>query len=159
MKTVYRFFVSLMMLVIPSLLLAQALDENIGLRQHMNDMFSEIEKNRISTGYLMDYAIDLIDFEDYDGTHLTDTNYVDAEIFELILRGLNSASVRSTSYIDVPSFIQNFSTPLVSNTVNIGIALFKYQRIKGNALNDNMIDYSLGKVHIMTYILDSQIVQ
>ena len=136
-----------MMLVIPSLLLAQALDENIGLRQHMNDMFSEIEKNRISTGYLMDYAIDLIDFEDYDGTHLTDTNYVDAEIFELILRGLNSASVRSTSYIDVPSFIQNFSTPLVSNTVNIGIALFKYQRIKGNALNDNMIDYSLGKVH------------
>ena len=138
--------ISSLMVLLPSLVMAQALDENPNIRQGIDEMFSELEKNRVSTGFLLDYAVDLVDFSDYDGTQLTDSNYIDFETFELILRSLNSGSV-STNSINVPAFSTAFQTPMISNQMNIGIALYKYQYIKANALEDGLIEYTSGKVY------------
>lgn len=138
--------ISSLMVLFPSLMMAQALDENPEIRQNIDEMFSELEKSRVSTGFLLDYAIDLVEFSDFDGTQLTDSNYIDFETFELILRGLNSSSVSSNS-INVPAFADAFQTPMTSNQMNLGIALYKYQYIKENALKDGLIEYSSGKVY------------
>ena len=128
MKSVYMYMISSLMVLFPSLMMAQALDENPEIRQNIDEMFSELEKSRVSTGFLLDYAIDLVEFSDFDGTQLTDSNYIDFETFELILRGLNSSSVSSNS-INVPAFADAFQTPMTSNQMNLGIALYKYQYI------------------------------
>ena len=56
-------------------------------------MFANLDKDRIPTGLLLDYAIDTIDLSDYDGSNLTDSTYVDRVILGDILNILNSASV------------------------------------------------------------------
>ncbi len=57
-------------------------------------MFQPLEKDRVPTGFLLDYAIDLVDFTQYDGTTLTDSNYVSLTTYEDILHSLHSASER-----------------------------------------------------------------
>ncbi len=44
------------------------------IRERLDYMFQPLEKDRVPTGFLLDYAIDLVDITQYDGTILTDNN-------------------------------------------------------------------------------------
>lgn len=62
------------------------------IREQLNYIFQPLEKNRVPTGFLLDYAIDLVDLTQYDGSILTDSNYVSLTTYEDILHSLHSAS-------------------------------------------------------------------
>lgn len=49
---------------------------NVNARSQLDNMFEDLDKNRIPTGFLLDYAIDLLDIEPYNGLGLTNQNYV-----------------------------------------------------------------------------------
>lgn len=126
---------------------SQSISDNQTIRAEIDNMFSDLNKSKISSGYLLDYAIDLVEIPAYNGLVLADTNYVDLAIFEDILHSIKSAAVRQLNHIpDIAYWMENFATPVISNNVNIGLALFKYQYIKENALADNKIIYENGKV-------------
>lgn len=82
------------------ILLVQILSSNMysqnsyRIRERLDYMFQPLEKDRVPTGFLLDYAIDLVDFTQYDGTTLTDSNYVSLTTYEDILHSLHSASER-----------------------------------------------------------------
>ncbi len=141
-----------MLLLLSSLFLlndiyAQSIEENTTIRTDINYMFDDLDKTKITTGYLLDYAIDLVELPAYNGRVLSDTNYVDVAAFEDILRSLKSAAVRPMNHIpDITEFIDGFGTPLISRQLNVAIALFKYNYIKENALIDNLLIYENGKV-------------
>lgn len=61
------------------------------MRERLDYMFQTLEKDRVPTGFLLDYAIDLVDIAQYDGTTLTDSNYVSLYTYEDILHSLHSA--------------------------------------------------------------------
>ncbi len=53
-------------------------DNNWGNR--INPIFNDLEKNRIESGILLDYAMEFIDVPSYSGV-LKENNYVDVNVF------------------------------------------------------------------------------
>lgn len=116
-----------------------SITENEVVRASLDKMFMNLDKSKVPTGLLLDYAIDIVDFDKYDGRELTDSNYVSLSILENILRSVNSASVTST--LPVANIETLTDNPLVSSNVNIFLALFKYNYIKANVIEDGLLTY------------------
>lgn len=95
-KTTLFQLLALLMLMVS----VDSFSQNVSsVRQRLNYIFQPLEKNRVPTGFLLDYAIDLVDFTQYDGAILTDSNYVSLPIYEDILHSLYPACVRPTKPI------------------------------------------------------------
>lgn len=85
-KTLFQLLVLLMLIASVDLF-----SQNVSsVRQRLDYMFQPLEKDRVPTGFLLDYAIDLVDFTQYDGTTLTDSNYVSLTTYEDILHSVSS---------------------------------------------------------------------
>lgn len=125
---------------------AQTITSNEVVRSSLDEMFEDLDKSKVPTGYLLDYAMDLVEFDRYNGMELTDSNYVTSPIFEEILLSIKSASVGSSPYNDVGQIMTDFSTSTTSNNINIAYVGYKYNFIKENALENNLISYTSGKV-------------
>ena len=119
-----------------------SIEENDIVRSALDEMFEDLDKSRVPTGYLLDYAVDLVELSDYDGAELTDSNYVDRALLADILRSVRSASVNASSSVVIPSLATDMSDPLVaSNSTDMSVAAFKYNYIVANALTDGLIEY------------------
>ena len=118
-----------------------SVEENAIVRSVMDRMFEDLDRTKISTGLLLDYAVDLLDLPNYNGAALVDSNYVDSRIFEDILRSVRSASLNKSDFRDIKTAMDSFITPMISNSVNVAFALYKYNYIKANALEDGLIIY------------------
>ena len=51
-----------------SALAQTSIEENDIVRSALDEMFEDLDKSRVPTGYLLDYAVDLVELSDYDGT-------------------------------------------------------------------------------------------
>lgn len=89
---------------------AQTITSNEVVRSSLDEMFEDLDKSKVPTGYLLDYAMDLVEFDRYNGMELTDSNYVTIPIFEEILLSVRSASVGSSPYNDVGQIMTDFTT-------------------------------------------------
>lgn len=63
------------------------------LRQDLNSIFQGLNKYRVPTGLLLDYAIEYTDIRPYNGKDMSDSTIVDRHIFTNILRTLQSSVV------------------------------------------------------------------
>ena len=112
-----------------------------GVKAQLDAMFSGMEKDSVSTGFLWDTAVNLVEGEDFNGSALTDSNYVDLpRLYDMII-SLNSASVGADT---IPANraiarIQEFSS---SQNAIVGVLFKPYNYIVANALQDNLITYS-----------------
>ena len=52
-------------------LLAQSVTESSIVRNSLNEMFEGLDKSKIPSGYLLDYAVNTVEFNRYDGRELT----------------------------------------------------------------------------------------
>ena len=117
-----------------------SIEENDIVRSALDEMFEDLDKSRVPTGY--HYAVDLVELSDYDGTELTDSNYVDRALLADILRSVRSASVTASSSVVIPSWATDMSDPLVAwSSTDVSVAAFKYNYIVANALTDGLIEY------------------
>ena len=130
----------------PTRLLAQELEDNPVFKQNAEHMFEHTDRNKIPTGILLDYGMDLIDFTLYDGALIADSNYVDIPVFESMLRSIRSSTMRGTFISSVSKTMSSFSRHQIANNLNVGISVFKYNYIKANALDDNLIEYEAEQV-------------
>ena len=55
---------------------AQTVADNPIVRTALDEMFENLDKERITTGYLLDYAMDIVDMDRYTGSELAEDNYV-----------------------------------------------------------------------------------
>lgn len=124
---------------------AQTLDDNYSeVRSYLNSMFQQLNKNRVPTGLLLDYGIDLVDLEDYDGTILADSTYVNVDIYRDILKTIISSDVKTnynSSYNSVKAKIDALDNVSVDGPITLSAAFFRYNVIKPNAIEDNLIVY------------------
>ena len=107
-------------------------------------MFVHLDKTRVPTGYLRDFAQEHVSFDDFNGQLLTDSNYVTPATYAKLLMAANSASVNTSTSVNVGQVLQHLDG---GTDFQIGTALFKYNYIKANALNDSLITYTEGKVY------------
>ena len=107
-----------------------SIEENDIVRSALDEMFEDLDKSRVPTGYLLDYAVDLVELSDYDGTELTDSNYVDRALLADILRSVRSASVTASASAAIPAGATDMSDPLVTlSSTDVSVAAFKYNYI------------------------------
>ena len=127
-------------------LFAQGVEENAEVRTYLNNMFSTLDKTKVPHGLLKDYAFDLTDLDKYAGTELNEKNSVDKEIFSYLLRTIRSAAVSVKPFGDVIQILATQYSAGSNNIVALGAIAYQYSFIKVNAVTDQFINYSNGKV-------------
>lgn len=147
MKTIKCIIISIILLCLwTDVYYAQTITHNEIVRSALDEMFEDLDKSKIPTGFLLDYAVDLVEFERYNGMELNDSNYVTTPVFEEILLSLKSASVATQPYDDVSQIMTDFMTSATGNNINVAYVGYKYNFIKEDALTNNLISYSTNKV-------------
>lgn len=79
-------------------------DINTSFADRMNYIFQPLEKNRVPTGLLLDYAMEFTNLSNFNGTALTDSNMVMASEFWEIYNTLYLSRIHSNGFtIQSPS--------------------------------------------------------
>lgn len=112
-----------------------------GVKSQLNSMFSGLDKTRVPTGFLWDTAVNLVEGEDYNGSSLTDSNYVDLPCLYDMINSINSASVWADT-IPANRAITRLQNSSSGQNAVIGMLFKPYNYIVANALQDNLITYS-----------------
>lgn len=118
-----------------------SLEDNPNVRLQLDRMFETLDKNRVPTGLLLDYAIDMVDLFEFSG-ELTDDNFVTVSVFEDILRTIRSSAVINVPFGNVTQIMNTFTNSISPSVINIGIAIYDFNYIKSNALDDNLLRYN-----------------
>ena len=139
-----KYFIVSLSLLSGCLLYAQTSSLS-GVKSQLNTMFSGLDKTKVPTGYLWDTAVNLIEGANYDGTALTDSNFVSLPVMGDMLTSINSASVGADT-ICVQAALSRIERNSSLNNCMVGILFQPYNYIVGNALTDNLISYSNGIV-------------
>ena len=117
-------------------------EENLVVRNQLVHMFSDVDRTKVPTQLLLDYAIDLVELSNYDGRTLTDGNYISLIDYENILRSIRSASVSTLKPFDkVENIMTSFTGDNDNTSLKMSVAFYKYNRIKANALEDGLIEF------------------
>ena len=78
---IYHFLSFIIVLILSKPLFAQQeYEDTCSIRNDLNQMFSLLDKSRVPTGLLMDYSVNLIDLDIYDGLTINNQNYTTYEI-------------------------------------------------------------------------------
>ena len=116
-----------------------------GVKSQLNTMFSGLDKTKVPTGYLWDTAVNVVEAEDYNGSALTDSNYVSLPVMGDLLYSINSASVGADT-ICVQAALSRIERNTSLHNAMVGVLFQPYNYIVANALTDNLISYSNGIV-------------
>ena len=117
---------------------AQDLSE---VKSQLIAMFSGLDTTRIATHRLWDRAVNLVNGEDYNGSALTDSNYVDLPRLYDMIFSINSASLRNDT-IPAARAIQRIQESSTASNAVIGVLFKPYNYIVADALQDNLITYN-----------------
>lgn len=118
------------------------------VRDSLNYMFLHLDKTRVPTGLLYDYAVNYIEFESFDGVSPADSLFYECEMADAFIHDLSEARVNSN---------RPFSGGLVSSNilgaasdslqVNIGFIAAAYNKFASDALSNNLVAYSSGQFY------------
>ena len=111
------------------------------VKTQLDAMFAGLDKTKVPTGYLWDTAVNLVEGEGYNGSALTDSNFVTLPLMGDMLRSINSASVGSDT-ICVQAALSRIERNSSASSQMVGILFKPYNYIVANALTDNLISYS-----------------
>lgn len=115
------------------------------VKAQLDTMFAGLDKSKIPTGFLWDSAVNLIEREGYNGSSLTDSNYVSLSLMCDMLYSINSACV-SLDTLFAHAAIKRLKRNSSSTHQMVGVLFQPYNYIVDNALTDNLIVYSNNRV-------------
>ncbi len=133
------------MIISSILTYAQYDEDNVVVRTYLDSVFDNIDKSKVPTGYLKDYAFEYIDMSYYDGAELTDSNYVNSEILEMILKTVNSSALQHKPFGNTTDMLYDLFRN--EEMIPVPIALYEYSNIKETAIEDGLIRYENEKAY------------
>lgn len=131
-------------------LYAQTLEDEAVVHAQLQEMFSSLDKTKVPTGLLLDYAVNTVDFSLYNGVSFVDSCRVNYPTFECILHSVRSSSVVSTTlFDDIETLSSEMDTVMIDDSIiPIGLAAFRYNYIVENAITDSLIVYDVSSNHV-----------
>lgn len=127
---------------------AQKRENDEGLRDFLDRMFVHIDKNKVQTGLLRDYAEEYEDLDIFTGSvPLTEYNAADYIKYGYLLSTIKSADLIGIISKDIETSYSANKSHNTKNTISLNIALYKYSQIKENALKDGLIEYKNNQVY------------
>ncbi len=131
--------------LLPNFIFAQ-LEIDTDWKTEINNIFEYLDKSKVSSGHLLDYAMEFTDITAYDGV-ARDTNYVDLNVVGNIYKTLYMAKT-STDTTHTPQY-QKFAYDIAQhiyqknlmekNNIVLSGLLFEYQHLDTLALSQNRI--------------------
>lgn len=128
--------------------MAQQRGKDESLRKVLDKMFAHIDKNKVPTGLLRDYAEEYEDLDIFTGiVPLTEHNAADYVRFGYLLSTIKSADLIGVVSKDIDVFFRQKKSYDENNSISLSLALYKYSQIKENALKDGLITYKNDQVY------------
>lgn len=131
--------------LLPNFIFAQ-LEIDTDWKTEINNIFQYLDKSKVNSGHLLDYAMEFTDVTAYDGV-VRDTNYVDLNVVGNIYKTLYMAKT-STDITHTPQY-QKFAYDIAQhvyqknlmekNNILLSGLLFEYQHLDTLALGQNRI--------------------
>ncbi len=122
------------------------------IKDNLNILFSNLDKTKIPTGFLWDIAVNLVERDDYNGTAITDSNYVTLSLMGDMLYSINSASVGADT-IGVQAAITRLQRNSSSTSQKVGILFQPYNYI---VFKDGEYQLCISRARAMSLGVDSQ---
>ena len=130
--------ISLFLAIIAGNTMAQDADQ--AYSDAMNTIFQRINKSKITTGLLVDYGVQIVDPEVFNGTP-ADSNYVDMDTWKMLYGGIYSSKINTNANLTLPETVFTAIDNTPDNPVPLAMMHYQY-----NKLNDNAV--SLGLLRI-----------
>lgn len=124
---------------------AQSIIQSEDLRTSLDSLFGDLDFSKVSTGLLWDYSLNLVDSDMYDGSELSDNNYVSPMVWENMLYTVKSASLNADPIGNVSDIMARLRDDS-DGYFPLGFIAYNYNYIKPNALNDNLITFFDNKI-------------
>ena len=124
-------------------------DIDNNFRNYVNNLFGQLETNRVSTGLLMDYAFDFTEPKIYDGTVLHDSTLMEQGIFSELYKTIYSSRFNSSvSNLRHPSIHDSlWYIARQKEVITLSGLLFKYNAFNPNALGNGTLQEQNGQLH------------
>lgn len=120
MRRVFTTISLIISLLAETTVFSQNITYNSAIEEQLYSVFEELELDRVPTGYLLDRAMELVDFSLYNGQSLNTDNIADFETFINGFRTMNSARVNNNGQLyNVGNIINAFTD---STAVELGTA-------------------------------------
>ena len=106
----------------------------------MNYVFAPLEKNRVPTGLLLDYAMEFADLKSYNGV-LTDSNKVNAGLLIDIYSTVAMSAIHtSAGGFYGPAYVDSlWQVQRQPGIITLSGLYYKYSRFKNNAASGGLI--------------------
>jgi hypothetical protein len=111
----------------------------------INSIFQNIDKSRVSTGLLYDYGVHLIDPIYYNGTLLSDSNYVDIDIWNSLYWTMYSTKVNNNISLQTPDQISSIID--TEGATSLAVMHLKYTKFMDNAITSGLLTVSNDKLY------------
>lgn len=101
----------------------------------LHNVFAPLDKNRIPTGILSDYGVQLVSFTPFNGI-LSDSSYTNFDVWQMLYTGLYSSVIRSDIQMEgVNGLVERLKTTFTSNpsTVYITVISYNYSALNPDA--------------------------
>lgn len=119
----------------------------------MKGIFGGLDTSKVPNGLLVDVAMEQTNLDNYNGSSLTDSNYVSSDVFKNIYRTLFTSKVKKStqfkSYKQIDSTGLTYRQP---GKIILSGLFYKYAKISDDAVQNNLItvtnDYSVSDKYI-----------
>ncbi|MCQ2139607.1 MAG: hypothetical protein MJZ09_04455, partial [Bacteroidales bacterium] len=125
---------------------SQNIEDSPAIRLSIENLFQQLDFTHVSSGYLRDYATDLVDLDMYNGIRMDDSSYVDISTLESIMRSIRSARVGGQTFPDITTLMSSMSEQTNCATIPVGSALYRYDYIREDAITGGYLSYTGGQV-------------
>ena len=130
------------LLLLSNTIFAQSNQGYETLKIELDTMFSKMELNRVPTHLLLDKAIEYANIRKYNGEILCDSTLVNKNTFIDIIKTINSCSTTNSPLINEDNLLSSFDNNNNNGKIQIFTTLFRYNYIKYNAIDDNLLSYN-----------------
>lgn len=107
------------------------------INQTLIDYLYNLDKTQVPTGILVEQGFPMYDLDAYNGTVLTDSNKIDADLFGWLYMGLAAGNVNDNTVIPNPQAYASMynNSYMGEGDLPIAILNYRYNYIKADALS------------------------
>lgn len=119
-----------------------------GFYDRMNYIFGLLEKDRVPKGLLLDFAFDFTNLDNYSGTFLADSNYVDPTAYWHIYQTLLTSRIHTnaSAFASPDALDDTWFSQRQPGKITLAGLYYQYARFRDDAVDANRITISNERV-------------
>jgi len=145
MKTTkFRLLLSVIVFI-PAIVWAQ--DPRTDFKKQMNNLFQQVDKSRITSGLLSDYAFEVVEIAPFNGIP-SDTNYVNTATWVGLYSSIYDAKINNLITLESPDVVAErfIEATATGNVIPLAMMHYLYDKLDDDALNKGWMTYSNGRI-------------